>query len=288
VKRLFPTSAAAVAIAFRAAAAVAQPAADAPTAPTVPPTERVAANPMPAARDEFEKLAAQGDYFELGKRLNAASNMDEINRDTDWEELQIVEGGSVFFDFVYIDSLWTLGGKLPEPTASTAKRFAGVIALYTAQQIMIDAPRCGDASAPGHRMDQLLIGRGEIWRYVMSRPEVTRRDLAVEALKLEARTAKLRGNDVALCSGGASELAARVARDPALAQRPLSSSGGDKIEVPAGPPVPPTFVDAKQAEPKQAAIRAQIPGALARLLKLPEAQAPGSAARPPHPASPAR
>lgn len=281
MKRLYTTTAAALALALGAAAASAQPASDAPTAPTVPPTEHIAANPMPAARDEFEKLAVRGDYFELGKQLDGARSLDEVNRDMDWEELQIVEGGSVFFNFVYIDSLWILGGKFPEPTGGVAKRFAGVMALYTAQQIKIDAPRCADQSAPDHRMDQLMVGRGDVWRYIMSLPEVTRRDLAVEALKLEARTAKSRREDVTLCSGGMAEITTRIARDPALANRQLTPYSGGRVDLPPGPPIPPKFVDAKAAAPKQAAIRAQIPGALARLLKLPEAQTPAHDAPPP-------
>jgi hypothetical protein len=287
VKRLFSTSGAALALAFLASAAVAQPADDAPTAPTVPPTVHIAANPMPAAREEFEKLAAHGDFFELGKRLDGAKSLDEVNRDMDWEELQIVQGDTLFFNFVYIDSLWGLGGKYPEPMGGITKRFAGVMALYTAQQIMIDAPRCADPSAPDHRMDQLTIGRGDVWRYVMSLPEVTRRDLAVEALKLEARTAKLRREDVTLCSGGMAEINARLARDPALANKQLTPGSGGRVDLPPGPTMPPQFVDAKTAAPKQAAIRARMPGVLATFLKLPEAKAPESAGHPQRPASPA-
>jgi hypothetical protein len=242
-------------------------ASDAPAAPTVPTTAKVAANPMPARRAELDKAAAQPDFPAIQAILGAVTNMDEVNRNMDWEELQVVQGGSVFYSFRYLDDLWLMGSKLPDqPTSGTIKRFAGVMALYALQQIEIDGMRCADTSAPGHRLDQLTQGRGPLWQYVMGLPEVTRRDLAVEAMKLEARTAKLRRDDPVLCSGGAENMTQAMSGD----KTELVSGAGGHRDVKITPMA--TYVDPAISAPKQEKDRASMPMLLARALKLPEGQ----------------
>jgi hypothetical protein len=239
---------------------------DAPTAPTVPPTAQIATHPMPARRAELEAAAAKGDFAAVNAILAAVSNLDGVNRNMDWEELQVVQGGGVLYGFHYVDDLWTYGTKVTgDPNAEKAKLFAGVIALYMLQQIEIDASRCADSSAPGHRIDQLAAGRRPLWTYVLALPEVTRRDLAVEAIKLEARTAKLRRDDPVLCSGGAADMAEALKND----NRPLGSVSGS-LQVPVTPH--PSYVDPAVSAPKQDKIRAGMTMVLARALKLPEAQ----------------
>jgi hypothetical protein len=240
---------------------------EAPTAPTVPPTSQIAASPMPARRAELDKAASRADFPAVKAILGAAANMDDVNRNMDWEELQVVQGGSVFYSLLYLDDFWLMGTKFPnDPNAATFKRFAGVIGLYALQQIQIDGTRCADPSAPGHRIDQLTAGRGPVWQYGLALPEVTRRDLAVEALKLEARTAKLRRDDPVLCSGGVQNMAQALKDD----KTPLSATSGGHRDV-AVTPVP-TYVDPAVSAPKQAQSRRSMPLILARLLKLSEAQ----------------
>jgi hypothetical protein len=240
---------------------------DAPTAPTVPATPQIAANPMPARRAELDKAAAQPDFPAILAIFAAVKTADDVNRNMDWEELQVVQGGSVFYSFHYLDDLWLMGTKVPnESTAAQLKRFAGVVALYALQEIEIDGVRCADPSAPGHRLDQLTPGRGAVWQYVMGLPEVTRRDLAVEAIKLEARTAKLRRDDPVLCSGGAANMAQALAGDNTL----LSAQSGGQRDVHVAPVA--TYVDPAVSAPKQAQTRAGMPMFLARALKLPEGQ----------------
>lgn len=243
------------------------PADDAPTAPTVPPTAQVAANPMPARRADLDKAASKADFAAIKVILATAANLDDVNRNMAWEELQIVQGGSVFYSFLYLDDLWTMGVKFPnDPNAAALKRYAGVVGLYTLQQVEIDAARCGDPSAPGHRVDQLLAGRPALWAYVMALPETTRRDLAVEAIKLEARTAKLRHDDPVLCSGGVQNMVQALKDD----NTPLSAQSGGRRDVPMTPVA--AYADPAVSAPQQAKARAEIPMALARLLKLPEGQ----------------
>jgi hypothetical protein len=240
---------------------------DAPTAPTVPPSAKIAANPMPARRAELDKAASEANFPAIYAILAAAANGDEINRNMDWEELQVVQGGSIFYSLQYMNDLWFLAAKLPdEHTAQITKRFSGVVGLYALQQIEIDGPRCADPSAPGHRLDQLTAGRGPTWQYVLSLPEITRRDLAVEALKLEARTAKLRHDDPALCIGGAQTMAQALSGD----KTELTTSSGGHREVKVTPVA--AYVDPAVSAPKQTQLRASMPMLLARLLKLPEAQ----------------
>jgi len=240
---------------------------DAPTAPTVPPTAQVAANPMPARRAELDTAASKADFAAVRAILATAANLDDVNRNMDWEELQIVQGGSVFYSFLYLDDMWTMGVKFPnDPHSAAFKRYAGVVGLYALQQMFIDAPRCGDPSAPGHRIDQLLAGRPALWTYVLALPEVTRRDLAVEAIKLEARTASLRRDDPVLCSGGVQNMVEALKGD----KTPLTAQSVGRRDVPMTPLA--TYADPAVSAPQQAKARADMPMALARMLKLPEAQ----------------
>ena len=240
---------------------------DAPTAPTVPPTAQIAANPMPARRAELDRAASQPDFPAVLAIFAAAANIDEVNRNMDWEELQVVQGGSVFYSLQYMNDLWFLAEKLPDgPTAQVTRRFAGVMGLYALQQIEIDGPRCDDPSAPGHRLDQLTQGRGPVWRYVLALPEITRRDLAFEALRLEGRTAKLRRDDPTLCSGGAANMAQALSGD----KTELSATGGGHRDVKVTPVA--AYVDPAASAPKQAQARAGMQMVLARALKLPEGQ----------------
>lgn len=242
---------------------------DAPTAPTVPPTDQIAALPMPVRRAQLDAAAAGSDFAALNAAFKAVASMDDVNRNMDWEELQVVQGGGVFYAFHYVDDMWAMGAKFPnDPNSGRMKRFAGVMALYLLQQIEIDGARCADPSAPGHRVDQLTQGRQPLWAYVMALPEVTRRDLAVEAIKLEARTAKLRRDDPGLCSGGVADMAAAV-KDSPLGSQPLGSVSGH-VEVPVTPH--PAYVDPTVSAPKQEKARAAMPMFLARSLKLPEGQ----------------
>jgi hypothetical protein len=207
--------------------------------------------------------------------------MDEVNRNMDWEELQVVQGGSVFYSFLYLDDFWQIGVKFPnDPNNGAIKRFAGVIGLYALQQIEIDGARCQDPSAPGHRVDQLTAGRGPVWQYVLGLPEQTRRDLAFEALKLEARTAKLRHDDPALCSGGAANMAEALKHD----NTPLTATGGGPREVAVAPIA--AYVDPVVSAPIQVKTRAAMPMVLARALKLPEGQPKATAAPTAKPAAP--
>jgi hypothetical protein len=141
------------------------------------------------------------------------------------------------------------------------------VGLYALQQIEIDGKRCADPSAPEHRLDQLTPGRAPVWQYVLSLPEQTRRDLAFEALKLEARTAKLRRDDPVLCSGGAANIAQALRDD----RTPLTPQSGGHRDVQAAQVA--AYVDPAVSAPKQAQFRAGMPMFLARVLKLPEAQA---------------
>jgi hypothetical protein len=239
---------------------------DAPTAPTVLSAAQVAALPMPARRTELDAAAGKSDFAGISTIMAHVANLDDVNRAMDWEELQVVQGGGVFYGFHYVDDLWTWGTKVKgDPNAEKAKLYAGVMALYLLQEIQIDGARCADASAPGHRVDQLAEVRRPLWTYVLGLPEVTRRDLAVEALKLEARTAKLRRDDPGLCSGGAADMAEALKND----NRPLGSVSGN-LEVPVTPH--PSYVDPAVSQPKQEKTRAAMPMFLARTLKLPEAQ----------------
>jgi hypothetical protein len=235
-----------------------------PAAPTVPPTAEIAANPMPARKAELDKAASEANFPAIVAILRAAASGDEVNRNMDWEELQVVQGGGVFYSLQYMNDLWFLAAKLPdEHTADVTKRFSGVIGLYAIQQIAIDGVRCADPSAPAHRMDQLTAGRGPTWQYVLSLPEVTRRDLAFEALKLETRTAKLRRNDPALCSGGLANMAKALGDD----KTQLSPTFGGRRDVPMTPVA--EYVDPTVSAPKQAQLRANMPTFLSRVLKLP-------------------
>jgi hypothetical protein len=258
-----------VCVLFCAGRAAAQDASadDAPTAPTVPPTAQIATNPMPVRRAELDKAAARSDFAAVQAIVAAAASADEVDRNMAWEELQVVQGASVYFSLRYMDDLWFRVSSLPDgPTTQSVRRFAGVVGLYALQQIEIDGPRCADPSAPGHRLDQLTQGRGPVWQYVLALPEVTRRDLAVEALKLEARTAGLRRDDPVLCSGGAADLARALHDD----KTELGAGSGGHRDVEIAPVA--TYVDPALSTPKQAQRRAGMPMMLAHALKLPEAK----------------
>ena len=64
--------------------------------------------------------------------------------------------------------------------------------LYTLSVAIVDGTKCSDASAPGHRIDQLVTNNRQIGQYLLSLPRADRMALGSMAVGLEAATASVR------------------------------------------------------------------------------------------------
>src|SRR5258708_27165133 len=100
---------------------------------------------------------------------------------------------------------------------------AGMITLYTFEIIVIDGAKCEDKSAPGHRLEQLLIARRETLAYLKQQPQEWKAKVVDIAIALENKTANLRTEDDLICRGGLEQYRVGLERGT---QREVPNAGG--------------------------------------------------------------
>jgi hypothetical protein len=224
---------------------------------------------MPSDLGDLDKALADQDYPKLTARLRAAHTSADVLQDMNWERAKVVRGASFIISYDYMYDLWRMGSALPEPNASGLKVSSVVYLLYNIAIIMTDGPKCSDPSAPGHRLDQLIIQNRPIIQYMKTMSEADRTMAGTLAIALEAATAPRRQNDDVLCSGGMAQMVQSL---KAQGDKPLPASPGapgsvgQSYAVPAAPGYKPSFLSLEQWKPKQEQARQQLPLVFTKML----------------------
>jgi hypothetical protein len=229
---------------------------------------------MPADQADLDKMVQTHDYLGLGKRLRSATEADEIERDVNWEDAQIYNGAGFLLAIAYMYDAWRLGVSRQDDIGEIRKQRAALAFLYGLDLASIDAPECADATAPGHRIDQLIFQNVSILRYIKAQSAVVRMSSASRSLELEKATSLLRRPDDVLCSGGMAQIGAglRANGDKPLPEvKGAPGTIGKTLAVPDDPAFRVQFLDPAVYEPKREAARAAMPASLTKFLQGPVA-----------------
>jgi hypothetical protein len=187
-----------------------------------PPAAVVSAEHSPARLDE---LLASKDYTTLGKTIAGVTSQPDLVSDLAWLKSRMTEGNTAFISMLYSRLLWVAAGGLPEQQKHQWRQTAAMATLYAFAAMKIDGARCGDRSAPSHRIDQLGMWNPELWPFVRTLTTAEREILVKVTVGLEASTAPKReaiGDVEFLCRAGLEEM-----------QYNLTS--GTSLEVPTRP-----------------------------------------------------
>ena len=156
--------------------------------------------PSPAAGNErLDELLPTKDYGALRDELSSTP----VDRRMDWLKHRLLDGGTAFLAFRYInhlDHLWKTG-VAPDDPDKDMRITAGGIALYAYQLIVIDGAKCEDQSTADMHMRDLLRQRAVT--HLKKQPVETRIKVVDLALRMEQATAQKRQDDDWLCRGGA-------------------------------------------------------------------------------------
>jgi hypothetical protein len=185
-----------IAAALLAPAAAAQPAL---------PVEAVSAEHAPARLDG---LLAARDYKTLGRTIGDVATRADVESDLNWLKARMMEGNSVFVTMLYSRLLWAATQNLADEPKSQVRQTAAMATLYAYAATIIDGKRCGDATAPSHRLEQLMTWNPEVFPFLASLSPEQRKVLADVAVRVESHTASRRdriGDVEFLCRAGMEE-----------------------------------------------------------------------------------
>ena len=160
---------------------------------------------QPAA---LEAVLATKDYKKLGATILSVSRPEDLRSDLDWLKDKMMSGQTAWVTMLYARLLWSASENLAPETQSQLKQTAAMATLYAYAAIQIDGERCGDRSAPAHRLQQLMAWNPDIWPFIGSLPEADRSMIVKLVPLLERRTAARRdeqGDVEFLCRSGLEE-----------------------------------------------------------------------------------
>ena len=160
---------------------------------------------QPAA---LEAVLATKDYKKLGATILSVSRPEDLRSDLDWLKDKMMSGQTAWVTILYARLLWSASENLAPETQSQLKQTAAMATLYAYAAIQIDGERCGDRSAPAHRLQQLMAWNPDIWPFIGSLPETDRSMIVKLVPLLERRTAARRdeqGDVEFLCRSGLEE-----------------------------------------------------------------------------------
>jgi hypothetical protein len=251
-------------IALIAAAAMA-PAPGPAAAPAPLAEEAVSPAHQPA---ELDRLLAAKDYVTLGRTIRDVSRQADLRSDLDWLQARMIEGNSAFVSMLYSRLLWNAATGLPEDVKRPLRQTAVMATLYALAQIEVDGTRCGDGSAPAHRVDQLMAWNPEIWPFAAALAPAERDMIVKVAIQIEARTAARReaAGDVAfLCRAGLEETQYNLAHGTQR-EVPSPSGIGRTIELAGDGKYVPSQRPEADWRRDSAAARAKLAAGLTQLL----------------------
>src|SRR5665213_3068479 len=223
---------------------------------------------LPADAAQLDLLLSQKNYLALGDVLRQAKRAELVVPDLNWERQRMMAGATLFINFVYAEDLWRLAAVLPADKATALQDTAVMVLLYGYELIDLDGVKCADASAPCHRLDQLIAVNRPAWRHIAAMTDHNRALTIDVVLRLESATAPKRGNDNFLCRGGVEETMDALGKGDKPLQVVPNPAGtaGRTLVVPPDPDYEPKFVDKKIWLPKQQAARKAMPGELRQIV----------------------
>ena len=242
----------------------------APAAP-VPAWEERYSPEVRARIADLDKFIKAGDYKSVGELTAQPKSLEEALAVLDWGKVHMQSGGGVDITLIYARTLWNAGSAAQQ--LAPMRITAGLIVSYGILQILADAPKCADQTAPSHRFDTVLtgpLGHQLLANFAHlprdSSAQYSRDRLAATAIAMERNLAPLRDNDNWLCRGGTQEFADFFKKHPDFdskdnpaPSKPSATGVGRDVEVPTDPTFVPGFVSRDVWEPKQIAARAQFP-----------------------------
>ncbi len=243
--------------------------------------------PMPDNRAALDAALAN-DPNDLFKLLLTQKNPTQIYLDLNWERSRIYDGAGFAVSLAYMMDLWRVAPALPaDPkkvngdTPDDVRQTAVAFALYNVAIVSLDGTRCGDSSAPSHRLDQLAQIARPIFIYGRGLTAEQKATAIRVALHVERATAPVRKDDPILCSGGLEEIQQGLAANgnKPIAQSTTPGVVGKTLSVPDAPGYKPTYVAPEVWWPKQQALRPQLEATFTTILT-PPAPAPSAASSP--------
>lgn len=220
---------------------------------------------MPPDAANLDHMYGTGDLMALGHRITSENSAMGLVLDLNWERARLFSGAGFIVALYYFQDLWRSSSNAPGLKDTSAAMF-----LYALDLILVDGVKCSDQSAPGHRLDQLFgAPHADILKYLQDASPSMRQKYIDLSVKLEGATARLRQDDIVLCSGGMAQMDANI---QALGDRPVPSAPGvpgKSFVVPNAPGYQPGFVDAAISGPKQLAARQALADNLAKLFSKP-------------------
>jgi hypothetical protein len=230
---------------------------------------QVSVNHQPAALDA---LLAAKDYKKLGATIQSISTREELRSDLDWLKNKMMSGETAYVTMLYARELWEVSDRVPPEQQSQLKQTAAMATLYAYAAIQIDGTRCGDRTAPTHRLDQLVSWNPQVWPFIASLPEGDKSIVLKLVPLLERRTAARRdkqGDVEFLCRAGLEETSynlthggsREVAAKPGQIGRQIELYGDGKYK----PSERPLAEWKAEAETRRGALPATLAAQVARL-----------------------
>jgi len=231
------------------------------------PATTIEALPTDAALDA---LLAARDWNKLGMVLSRPTDAASFGRRLNWLHSRIDAGGGSLLPQLFARDLWVVGiqQNVDDPTKDL-RLTAGMMTLYSYELDVIDGAKCEDHSAPGHRIDQLMVNRAATFKYLQALPEYQKDNVVNIAIALERKTAPLRKEDDLICRNGLEEMRAGLERG---AQREVPAAAGQygrQVEVTTPPGWTPKFVAPEVYRPLQESARSQMRAGLLKIVATP-------------------
>jgi TonB family protein len=226
---------------------------------------------MPADNVDLDSMLLTGKYAALAQRLRSVATSDEVERDINWEDAKIYNGGGFFVSLAYVYDAWRVGNAQNDDIGEIRKGRAALAFMYALDLVRIDGTKCADPSAPGHRADQLIFANAPVLKYLRGQSQASRFNTASISLALEKATADLRVPDKFLCSGGLAQMSdsIRAQGDEPLPTIAMPGYVGKTVLVPEDPAFKPQFVDESVWRVKQLDARDKAPAFLTSFLQGP-------------------
>lgn len=206
-----------------------------------PPNQPVAVPPPITRTATLDTALASKDYGKLVATVRSGASQDDLRTDLDWLKAKMMAGETAFVTMLYARLLWSATEGMPPEQASPLRQTAGMAMLYAQAAIQIDGARCGDRSAPSHRLTQLASWIPGMWTFIGSLSEQDRAVMLALVPRLEQRTAASRdqrGDVDFLCRSGLEETtynlkhgkAREVPAKPGQIGRQIELSGDGKYQ----------------------------------------------------------
>jgi hypothetical protein len=235
-------------------------------APNQPPAAASSAD-LPSDQD-LDALLLAKKWNDLGSALSRAKSPESVARKLDWLQSRLEVGGGSLLGFIYAKDLWDIGEaqKVNDPNQDL-RLTAGLITLYTYELIAIDGAKCADHSAPGHRVDQLLMNNAPGLAYLKAQPQALKDKIVDLAIAMEKRTAPLRKLDDLLCRSGLEEMQAGLAAGKTREVPTPPGQVGKTVEVEPPADFAPRLLTPQSYLPDQERARANMKATLLKLIQ---------------------